>query len=73
MQGRVAMEQKRRKKIIWGLVFLASSTVLLGVPALMLATWSWQINEARQWGELLRVGLMIFLPVLPLVFWYSRQ
>ncbi len=73
MHGCVIMDEKQRRKVMWGLVFLSSSIVLVGVPALMLATWSWQINEARQWGELLRVGLMIFLPVLPLVFWYSKQ
>ena len=62
-----------RKKTVWILVFFTSSLVLLGVPALMLVSWSFQIGEVNQWGELLRVGLMIFLPVLPLVFWYSRQ
>ena len=62
-----------RKKLLWALAFFTSTLVLVGVPALMLMSWSFQTNQTRQWGELIRVGLMIFLPVLPLVFWYSRK
>ncbi|CAM3601472.1 hypothetical protein [Parendozoicomonas haliclonae] len=62
-----------RRNLRWLLIFLLSSLVLLGVPAVLLFSWSVQINETRQWAELTRFVLMIMLPVLPLVLWYSKR
>ncbi|MCL6270893.1 hypothetical protein M3P05_13265 [Sansalvadorimonas sp. 2012CJ34-2] len=62
-----------RRKAIWLLVFLLACSLLFGIPALLLMSWSWRIGEMDQWGDLARFVLMILLPVVPLVFWYSRQ
>lgn len=57
----------------WAVVFVLSCLVLVGFPALLMLSWSWKINAMDQWPELMRIGLMILCPILPLVFWYSRQ
>ena len=61
------------RKTAWTIAFLLACFFIIGVPALLLMSWSWQVNETRQWEELLRSGLMIILPVVPLLLWYSRQ
>ncbi|MTI14443.1 hypothetical protein [Sansalvadorimonas verongulae] len=57
----------------WAVVFILSCLFLVGLPALLMLSWSWKINAMDQWPELIRVGLMVLFPILPLVFWYSRQ
>ncbi len=67
------MRAQTKRALIWIGVFLVSCLFFVGIPTLMLVSWSWQINATDQWPDLVRIGLMIMLPVLPLLFWYSRK